>query len=92
MLWPFMYICLRFCRKVGETVGLQLTQVQEVYWRAAQRRMVMTQLEDMVNETHYRASGSVDNLLANEEIKELPFDLYKAMTSGDPGTIVIIVH
>ena len=66
-------------------MGLELTPVQGVYWRAVQRRMVLGQLEDLINEN-------------NGLFKTIPYDLAVALVRHDPGesvigqSIIILTH
>lgn len=63
-----------------------------MYWRAAQRRMVMTQLEDMIIAgKHESSSDSIDELV-DEPIREIPYDLYKALANGDPSNLVTCAY
>ena len=58
-------------RKLQEFSGLKLTHVQEVYWRAVQRRMVMGQLENLAR------NGKI--------IDYIPYELAEVLMSGDKG-------
>ena len=60
-----------FLRKLQEFAGLKLTPVQEVYWRAVQRRMVMGQLENLAK------NGKIINYI--------PYELAEVLMSGDKG-------
>lgn len=60
-----------FLRKLQEFGGLKLTRVQEVYWRAVQRRMVMGQLENLAR------NGKI--------IDYIPYELAEVLMSGDKG-------
>ena len=68
------------CRKVKETTGLQLTKVQEVYWRAVQRRMILSQLESLINDNL--------ELIKQREIK-VPYELAMSLMKCDPGKLFI---
>ena len=74
-------LCIKnHCRKVKETTGLQLTKVQEVYWRAVQRRMILSQLESLIND-HLE-------LIKQREIK-VPYELAMSLMKCDPGKLFI---
>ena len=61
-----------------EFAGFRLTSVQEVYWDAVQRRMVMGQLEYLVEK---------------KKVKDhIPYELAVALMSGDEGTCVICIE
>ena len=61
-------------------MGLELTKVQHVYWRAVQRRMLLGQLEDLIN-------GNIETITA-EQIN-LPYEIAVALVQHDPGKCVV---
>ncbi len=65
-----------YYRKCKETLGLELTKVQSVYWRAVQRRMILSQMEDII-----------DNNLKIIRTKNIhiPYELAAALIKCDPG-------
>lgn len=80
LLFLLQYInsWLFVCSKLLEFTGFKLTFVQEVYWNAVQRRMVMGQLEYLVEK---------------KEIKDrIPRELAVALMSGDEGNVLNRLH
>ena len=65
-------------RKTLEVVGLRLTPVQHVYWKAVQRRMVLGQLQELV-ESVDRSDGDMSGL------RPIPPELLRALTKSDKG-------
>lgn len=52
----------------------------------------MTQLEDMIIAgKHESSSDSIDELV-DEPIREIPYDLYKALANGDPSNLVTCAY
>ena len=73
--WVF-YDCYCNPASAGRRWVLSLTSVQGVYWRAVQRRMVLSQLEDVID---YNL-----NSIHRRNIK-VPFELAAALVKSDPG-------
>ena len=63
-------------RKCKETAGLELTTVQRVYWRAVQRRMILAQLEDII-ENNLKVIRAKDI--------QVPYELAASLVRSDPG-------
>lgn len=71
-------------RKLQEVAGLRLTFVQEIYWRAVQRRMVMGQLEKFM-----------ENVIESHKYREnykynIPYKLAVSLMSGDEGMMIYL--
>ena len=78
MLIPLSLFFGARCRKTLEVVGLRLTPVQHVYWKAVQRRMVLGQLKGLV-ETEEGIDGEANGL------PPIPRKLLLALTESDKG-------
>ena len=81
-----MHVCVCACiimlhSKCKETTGLQLTRVQSVYWRAVQRRMVLGQLEEVIDHNL--------NVIHERDIR-VPYELVASLVRCDPGNSVLI--
>ena len=64
------------CRKVRETAGLELTEVQQIYWRAVQRRMILSRVETLIDDNLERI---------NEEGIKFPYELKVSLVKGEKG-------